>query len=953
MQQRSTVKVRTAVGILNGSKNYTTMKKYIKIYALLAMALFVGACEDELGNSFEPVQIVSGEEIIFGASYRSASADKAPADRTTRTVYGETNNNWIEINWAAGDRMQIASPQSAGVAKGVAEYKVQAFENSETNGGESTVTELVRTGAAGLQWGNITKGTVYDFYAVYPSVNQLKDQLEKSSASADADGCSLTNLGLLTGYLPTDQTCTNTSNAQMQDGRWSFSPEMNYAYMVAKSSYTVDSLDEEGAAFMYKPINLEFESLVTALQFEIKAGALSIPNSQAKHIEIISVAVFSQSGQQLAGDFEYDIKADGTEDEGLVTPGTATYSQVIQKFNGFGTPVTLDNEEDSALDLTFFLLPSVKNYASGDLKLQVVYVIDGVTQIKTATIGKDIPARVKRYFKDVVLPSHTTGVDASVWFQALNPNILVSQVSIPVAANTFANSGYGLKDEYRTQQTLTIEDMWNLGVRGFEMVNTSVGDDDTTGDLEGKNMVASESTEYNTGKFCENLKKLYEKQKKTFVYKKDADGNNTTELESGDPIILICTYGATNDGYNPRCYVANLFNSLSKFCKDNSVDPSTFVQLSANSTVKDVMGKICVIIRPGDDERWAHETNEYTDPYNRVYKGVDISTNEISKYGLTYSLPKVVDGGTNAWWSRVLLISDWGMDSWDSWHRRFGEGNYYHYATTGTNFYAFTTNNNNKRKSQSCYEETFVSENNYVTSSSIPKRGEYFYNHDLNNAAATAAATATATPTAYVQDMVRIVKEESFQATKTTQASYKRFNHTVNWTESLTEKKKAIDGIFKLAVATKDGSSTDDIYINNLSGYFVTANHPVSWYPAYYLTVKGLTSISTTEVFPGNSKGGDYADCANTLTEYVYGILSGKNDMASGGKLAEGPWGLVMLDYIGSATKSKELVNLIMMNNFAGFELAEKKDENKAKTAKVPFSDEEISPELDVLVNWD
>ena len=31
----------------------------------------------------------------------------------------------------------------------------------------------------------------------------------------------------------------------------------------------------------------------------------------------------------------------------------------------------------------------------------------------------------KRYFKDVVLPSHTTDVDASVWFQALNPNILL------------------------------------------------------------------------------------------------------------------------------------------------------------------------------------------------------------------------------------------------------------------------------------------------------------------------------------------------------------------------------------------------------------------------------------------------------------------------------------------------------------------------------------------------
>jgi hypothetical protein len=925
--------MRTAVGKLNGSKNYTTMKKYIKIYALLAMALFVGACEDELGNSFEPVQIVSGEEIIFGASYRSASADKAPADRTTRTDYGETNDErtWIEINWAAGDRMQIASPQSAGVAKGVAEYKVQASQDSEDDGGASKVTELVRTGDAGLQWGNIAQDYVYDFYAVYPSVNQLKE----SPVAAAANGCSLTEDGFLTGYLPTDQTSTKVLG---NNNRYVFLPNMDYAYMVAKTDYTI-KFDDEGVAFMDDQINLEFESLVTALQFQIKAGTLDIPNTQTNHIEIISVAVFSQSGLQLAGDFEYDIKADGTK--GLVSKGKNAYSQVIQKFNGFGTPVILNNYPSSALDLTFFLLPSIENYPIGDLKLQVVYVVDGVTQIKTATIGTDIPARVKRYFKDVVLPSHTKEVDASVWFQALNPNILVSQVSIPVAANTFANSEYGLKDTYRTQQTLPIEDMWDLGVRGFEMVNTSFGYDKTTENLEGKNMVASESTEYSTGKFCENLKKLYEKQKKTFVYKKDANGNNTAELESGDPIILICTYGATNDGYNPRCYVANLFNSLSKFCSDNKVDPSTFVQLSANSTVKDVMGKICVIIRPGDDERWAYEENTYTDPYNRVYKESTIDTTKISKYGLTYSLPKVVD---SEWWTRVLLISDWGMDSWDSWHRRFGEDGFYKYATTATNY----ENLGDRKviKNQQMYEQ-------YIVNGGAPKTGKYYYSHDLSNG-----------KTAYVQDMVRVVDVAYNGNVKVFNNSSSSSNKSVNWFESLDEKKRAIDGLFILSVATNndnpsnddpsnDDISNDDIYINNLSGYFPTLAYEyttgsyrknggqVSYFPVY-----------DSKGFRNSGKGGNYKGCADALTDYVYGILSG-GTMASGGQLAEGPWGLVMMDYVGSATKSKELVNLIMMNNFAGFDLAEKQDQNNdPQLVKVTLNGEKVNPEAEVFVTW-
>lgn len=936
-----------------GSKNYTTMKKYIKIYALLAMALFVGACEDELGNSFEPVQIVSGEEIIFGASYRSASADKAPADRTTRTAYGETNTDksWIEINWIPEyDRMQIASPQSVGVANGVAEYKVQASKDSETNGGESTVTELVRTGAAGLQWGPIDEGTVYDFYAVYPSVNQLRE----SSASAAADGCSLTNKGILTGYLPTDQTCTDPSKVTGSNFLWSFTPEMNYAYMVAKSSYTVDSFDEEGAAFMDEPINLQFESLVTALQFQLKAGNLKLPNAadDDNKIEIVSVAVFSQSGLQLAGDFEYDIKADGTEDEGLVKPGTNTYSQVIQKFNGFGTPVILNNDPSSALDLTFFLLPSVENYTSGDLKLQVVYVIDGVTQVKTATIGTDIPARVKRYFKDVVLPSHTTDVDASVWFQALNPNILVSQVSIPVAANAFANKAYvsGLSD-YNTQQAIKIDTLWNLGVRGFEICvdwepnsnsSTPNKDKDDKSDIENNHnldkryIIASEHATNVT--FASQLDLLHEK-----MFETDEEGNKTT-VKTNEPLVLIVTFqprAEGGSGYNPYYFLYNLMNSMKTFCQRHGykdVD-DIFVQLNSTMTVKDLYGKIALIVRPCSDERWAYETYEFqrytsfivtlTD-YRPCYNpltllGINSVTNDNNTdYVLSDVLATKIPEDLR---DNLLFIKDWGMDSWDSWHRRFGKGNYYHYASTATNKVKIEKASRTP-VSGDLYEDVLLG------NTSNPSFGfDYYYDHGMHNGG-----------TAYVQDMVRIANGTFSKSLTVNNTTY-----NVTWESSIDEKKKAIDGLFKKSVDVKNYSSDNNIYINNLSGYFITDSLAASWYPAYYIGYND----DKNEVFPGNSKGGDYKACADVLTEYVYGILSGKNDMASGGKLAEGPWGLVMMDYVGSAKNSKELVNLIMMNNFAGFKLAEKQDQNKdPQLVKVTLNDEKVNPEAEVFVTW-
>ena len=842
--------------------------------------------------------------------------------------------------------MQIASPQSVGVANGVAEYKVQASKDSDTNGGESTVTKLVRTGDAGLQWGKIAQGTVYDFYAVYPSVSQLKE----SSASAAADGCSLTNEGLLTGYLPTDQTCTDIAKATMQDGRWSFSPEMNYAYMVAKSSYTVDSFDEEGAAFMDDPINLQFESLVTALQFEIKAGQLNLNNAQAKHIEIISVAVFSQSGLQLAGDFVYDIKADGTK--GLVSNGKNAYSQVIQKFNGFGTSVILNNEDDSALDLTFFLLPSIENYPNGDLKLQVVYVVDGVTQMKTATIGTDIPARVKRYFKNVVLPSHKGQVDASVWFQALNPNILVSQVSIPVAANTFANKSYvsGLGD-YNTQQTIKIETLWNLGVRGFEICvdwepnNNSTAldnaaddksDIETNHNLDNRYIIASEQATNVT--FASQLDLLHAK-----MFETDEEGNKTT-VKTNEPLVLIVTFqprAQGGSGYNPYYFLFNLMNSMKTFCQRHGykdVD-DIFVQLNSTMTVEDLYGKIALIVRPCSDERWAYETLEFQRYRNYIITQQDyrpcynpltllgitsVTNDENTDYVLSDVLATKIPGDLS---DNLLFIKDWGMDSWDSWHRRFGKGNYYHYASTATNMIKIQKANRTP-VSEAIYEDLLLDN---TPNSSF--EFDYYYDHGMHNGG-----------TAYVQDMVRIANGTYTNSLTANNTTYK-----IEWESSIDEKKKAIDGLFIESVKTKDASSNNNIYINNLSGYFITEKHAVSWYPAYYIAYNN----DRNEVFPGNSKGGDYKACADVLTDYVYGILSGKNDMASGGKLAEGPWGLVMMDYVGSAKNSKELVNLIMMNNFAGFELAEKKDENNAKTAKVPLNDEKISPELDVLINWD
>ena len=474
-------------GILVGNKNYTTMKKYIKLYALLAMALFVGSCEDELdfgrdnNKSTTPATIVSGGEIVFGAS---------AAKKSTRTIYGnpfDSNSgddkelDKIELQWLPDDCVQIASLQSVGMAGGVAEYKVTGVTNSTSDNHSSTAT-LERTGAAGLQWGNVDEGAPYDFYAVYPSVNQLK----KSIPASVADTCGLTADGKLKGYLPNTQTVTR-SDRTVRD--YVFEPNMDYAYMVAKEAYKIPELDAYGKPIDGQDvsIDLNFSSVVTALKFTIKPGEILLNNGEISTIKVTDLTLYSKSGAELCGAFKCDFsKAKPTFETNNAYSG---FSQVAMKLGEDGC--TLYNNSGS-ITTTFFLLPIEKGYTRGDLMLRIHYYVGDVPQYMTARLGVDIPVSQMTYINNLTMKPLNASVVGSAWFSALHPNIYVSQVSIPVAANTFANSSYGVTDDKRTQQTLKIEDMWDMGVRGFEMVNTSAGNATTTDATPLANMGASE-----------------------------------------------------------------------------------------------------------------------------------------------------------------------------------------------------------------------------------------------------------------------------------------------------------------------------------------------------------------------------------------------------------------------------------------------------------------------------
>ena len=879
------------------------MNKYIKLFALAGATFLLGACQEELG--LESGAITPGNEILFGANAYFENGEPQ-----TRTQYGDIVGNQIEVLWVPGeDCMDIACPQAVGAAGHQAEYMVSELENDTTSGwnGDKTAANdkasvLVRKSPVGLQW---SASRTHNFYAAYPSKNQIaaravgkleQKDIEKLGMTVSYDQETNAEKATLRGFIPVDQSPAAENIKGSAANGYEVKPDMTYAYMVANASHT------RGAG---GTVSLLFKPQVTALEFEIVSSALTGNNPQAKYPQftILGVQLFSKNGQQMAGQFDYTYPLAGSGTGTFTKVAANGYEKITQTF-GNGLLVN----EGKAVKVTFFMLPgeTFNDNNSGDLGLTVIYRIGNNPQVKTATLNKEITPKKKYFFSNVKLPAITENVSGSSWFSALAPNTLLSQVSIPVASNMFANTKYAKTNvnNYTTQQTNYLKELWDMGVRGFELCNQSSADREQgteaiqAENLDGEGMVASEYV------------------LEDFTFRQAIDTLYNCYKGSEEPLILVCTYASSSDGYNPYHYVANLFNSLNTFCTDHAIDKSTFVQITSSTTVEDIKGKIAVVIRPGDDERWMYQTTARnsdlvtTDPL-RMLGGITPTATTYSPYALTKSLPlatKCVEREfsysswryqdvdrkaslyNNEWWGRVLMVSDWGIDSWDNWHRR--GGTYYKYATTATNYDKITSAGRTP-KSTAKYEDL-------ILAGTAPKLSGYHYAHDMSNGA-----------TAYIQNMVRVFKEET-----THTFTINRKTVTCKWPESLSEKKAAIDGLFKLSVATKGDVSSSSLYINVLSSYYGTANHPVSLQPNY--DAKG---------FDGSGKGGDYKNAAKDITTYVYGILSGETNLSSesGTKLAQGPWGLVMMDYIGDAynTDSRKLVDLIMLNNFK-FPLATK-----------------------------
>lgn len=833
------------------------MKNAYKSFALLCMGLAAVACMEEQFEDDKPNRKpIAENEIIF-----SASASVETGNKQTKTAYGKIDADDKEdgsgqvgtvlINWKHNDPIMIASPHTSGTTH--AKYLVNLGDGADENSVAPTAVSLDRQGDVGLQWSGRNKP--YQFWAMYPSPDTFADV--ENPVSVDVENESI----VMKGRLPVDKRYTTIPAAV--NGRYEFAPDMMYAYMVANDTYQYGSEDDA--------ISLKFTSLVTAMQFELQTGTITADQANSEII-VSQIVLFSAGNQKLTGEFTY--KFDGVEN---CSEGTSTYASVtFDNVNQNNKPNGLILTEGNICDVTFFMLPSYK-YTSGDLQLKIVYYYDGVPQTKTATIGSVINPTKKYHFKGVQLPD-ITRIDPSSWFDVLDPSTPVAQLSIPTAGNAYsyaytAGSNSGDEDDprYFKQQIKTPSQLWNLGVRGFEFKTSFTKNGNTYNVKDNKFVCNGVAT--GTYTFDSAFKELYELLK-----------SNPTET-----LVLICTYqshgGDPSGGYNPQGYITAIETYLSGFCTENNITkPSDlFTKLTTASKVRDIRGKICLILRVGDYDyvRW-DRNNNYDGNWLFGYNSHSVINYEVTAIKVSQT-----------WSNLITLVDNWGT-AVDQWDKRFGNT----YFTAGAFNYSASTNvvdadeySDDDNASSRQQFETRITRSSSSTNTALPSFPEAapFWTASINQ---------DANQRAYVQAWERIVPVGKQWKTKDHYGSNTGSLRDAyySWPETLSEKKNAI---LSTLDAARDTVNHKGLHINSICGYFMTEDIEESVYPY-------MSSVSSYYL-PNAGKGGDYASCAAELNCFLY------NELKTSTKI--GPLGVIMLDYIGAESSNFKNGQSSLLNN--------------------------------------
>lgn len=427
------------------------MKKNIFLIAGIALTAMLSGCADENLDNTVKNPVKSGEEIMFGSKL-SGDADVIESKPGTRTVYGDRTTTGVPVYWEAdgSDEIAIFCDQASQPASHLVHYKITP---DETDHATAATVAKVNTSEAGLQWGDLD--TEHRFYAFYPA------SAVKGSAEEDQTGKITANIPV-TQQVQEWRIVNEGANGAIDGKKTYFGlPNMDYAYMYAYNAVTPS--DVKDGQF----IDLQFHNLVTVLDITVQG-----PSSGTATITNINVDAIEGEEPILTGDFTCNIRNASTGEKAVAT------CEPVGDFNEERGRISIpcyDNKNkqfiqlgpNELLNVKAYIIPQDVNNTVTKQTLRVtVSLLNGAPCRKTLQQADVTPHKINR----VILPPLTIG-GTNYWMSSLDPDIYVSELSIPGSKFSVLTSDNGAS---RIYQNATIEQQFKDGVRAFIFQTASI-----------------------------------------------------------------------------------------------------------------------------------------------------------------------------------------------------------------------------------------------------------------------------------------------------------------------------------------------------------------------------------------------------------------------------------------------------------------------------------------------
>ena len=381
---------------------------------------------------------------MFGSKL-SGDADVIESKPGTRTVYGDRTTTGVPVYWEANgtDEIAIFCDQASQPASHLVHYKITP---DETDHATAATVAKVNTSEAGLQWGDLD--TEHRFYAFYPA------SAVKGSAEEDQTGKITANIPV-TQQVQEWRIVEKGANGAIDGKKTYFGlPNMDYAYMYAYNAVTPSDVKEG------QFIDLQFHNLVTVLDITVQG-----PSSGTATITNINVDAIDGTTPILTGDFTCNIRNASTGEGAVAT------CEPVGDFNEERGRISIpcyDKKNgqfiqlgpDELLNVKAYIIPQDLENTVKQRTLRVtVSLLNGAPCRKTLQTADVTPHKINR----VILPPLTIG-GTNYWMSSLDPDIYVSELSIPGSKFSVLTSDNGAD---RVYQNSDIDKQFEDGVRAF------------------------------------------------------------------------------------------------------------------------------------------------------------------------------------------------------------------------------------------------------------------------------------------------------------------------------------------------------------------------------------------------------------------------------------------------------------------------------------------------------